>query len=875
MRRALFAWYPFQKNAELLEIDADYGALTGLFCDKCAKVVATESSLRKAKAIKERYKGRNNLQVYAGALEDFDYRRFENRFDYIVLYNVLERKGYGYGEQKAYLEYLDLVKMMLKPHGKILAVVNNRHGIRYFCGARDPYTGIPFDGINKYPNGTKAYAFEKNELEELLVNADMPHYKFFYPLPDARFPQMIYTDSHMVYENISERMTFYDIPNDTLIARERCLYKDFMKSGVFGYFANSFLVEIVIKDENTKVEYAIISSDRGSDRSFATVVYAEKVTKNPIYWQGKATAALCVNNIRELKNNGIRIVPHELNNGNIIMPKIEAETLSTYLKKIAFLDEKKFIALFDQLYDNILNSSEYISEEYDRIKGPILRKCYFDMTPVNCFYYKNELIFFDQEFVRENYYAKYTLYRGIKYTYMSMWELEQKIPQNVLKRRYQLDELWDEFEAEEAKFIEKVRNRKVNGQLENWSEGDEQKIYIRVEQLERVPENKVSDPPVWLKKVQTVQLRILKYVQDICIKHDIRYWLFYGSLLGAVRHRGMIPWDDDIDIVMMREDYERFLTIAFDEIDSPYFLQTMRSDPKCYFGGYAKLRYNDSTAMNVYDYNSGANQGIAIDILPLDYAPLENECPEFYEELRNCHKLLYAEVYEEGRECQIPKEKMREQWNKIAEYTHERLCDLLDEKIRSTSDKQNVAILSAYSEKQYTLYPRCLFEKIKTVPFEDDQVSIPEDYKSMLEKMYGKGYMQIPEKEAQKFKHNLFYNADVPYKKYYSRFEGIIDAAKDKQYIIVGTSELADTFIDQNRMKLSILCIADNNKSGTMFWGYPVKKIEEIKDVPREKRKIVICERYFRATEKMLQEAGIDDYYIYIHDKWWLLGNNE
>ena len=161
----LFAWYPFKKEAELLEIDAEYGALTGLFCDKCKKVAVTETCYERAKAIAKRYNDRENLTVYAGALEDFDYTKFCDRFDYIVINGVLERKGYGYKEQKAYLEYLNLIQKMLKPTGILLLVVNNRYGLQYFCGKREKFTGYPYEGINQYPDGTPAYGFEKGKCQ--------------------------------------------------------------------------------------------------------------------------------------------------------------------------------------------------------------------------------------------------------------------------------------------------------------------------------------------------------------------------------------------------------------------------------------------------------------------------------------------------------------------------------------------------------------------------------------------------------------------------------------------------------------------------------------------------------------------------------------
>lgn len=90
-----------------------------------------------------------------------------------------------------------------------------------------------------------------------------------------------------------------------------------------------------------------------------------------------------------------------------------------------------------------------------------------------------------------------------------------------------------------------------------------------------------------LRTYQLRLLRILKYFDSVCKKHDIKYWLSGGTCLGAIRHEGFIPWDDDIDVAMFREDYERLVEV-FEETDD-YALQTYRNDPH-YICTYAKVR---------------------------------------------------------------------------------------------------------------------------------------------------------------------------------------------------------------------------------------------------------------------------------------------
>jgi lipopolysaccharide cholinephosphotransferase len=117
-----------------------------------------------------------------------------------------------------------------------------------------------------------------------------------------------------------------------------------------------------------------------------------------------------------------------------------------------------------------------------------------------------------------------------------------------------------------------------------------------------------------LRQAQLVMLRLLRYFDAICRKHGLRYWLDAGTLLGAARHGGFIPWDDDVDVMMPREDYDRFVSVAADELPSDIFFQTKATDPE-HDIGWAKLRdrgsYMDDPG-GPYPYH----QGIPIDIFP-------------------------------------------------------------------------------------------------------------------------------------------------------------------------------------------------------------------------------------------------------------------
>jgi lipopolysaccharide cholinephosphotransferase len=132
------------------------------------------------------------------------------------------------------------------------------------------------------------------------------------------------------------------------------------------------------------------------------------------------------------------------------------------------------------------------------------------------------------------------------------------------------------------------------------------------------PDNRLEgDTP--LRQAQLVMLRILRIVDYICRKHHIRYWFCSGTLLGAVRHKGFIPWDDDLDIAMMREEYDKFIRIAKTELPDDLFLQT-RDTEQAYdnLPSPCKIRDTKSLILMEHSLKKKYHQGIFIDIFPFD-----------------------------------------------------------------------------------------------------------------------------------------------------------------------------------------------------------------------------------------------------------------
>lgn len=123
-----------------------------------------------------------------------------------------------------------------------------------------------------------------------------------------------------------------------------------------------------------------------------------------------------------------------------------------------------------------------------------------------------------------------------------------------------------------------------------------------------------------LQQLKDCERDMLAAFVAVCEKHNIKYTLQGGTLLGAVRHQGFIPWDDDVDVSLPRKEYERFIAVAGKELPSYYFLQTKDTDPE-YPNNFAKIRDSRTTFIETSARHLNINHGAYIDIFPIDYYP--------------------------------------------------------------------------------------------------------------------------------------------------------------------------------------------------------------------------------------------------------------
>lgn len=231
---------------------------------------------------------------------------------------------------------------------------------------------------------------------------------------------------------------------------------------------------------------------------------------------------------------------------------------------------------------------------------------------------------------------------------------------------------------------------------------------------------------------QRALLQMLHEVDRICRKYGIQYMLFAGTALGAVRHGGFIPWDDDIDVIMLRPEYERFLALAVDELDSnTYYLQREFSEHWPMF--FAKLRKNGTACIERYiPRDPLTHQGIYIDIFPCDNlsdVPVKRRC-----QFLASKAVIAQSLYRRGYLTDNLGKKLAMQLSRCL--SMKALWTYATDKAKNESRMVH-SFFGASSRYEKSTYPREWFTETTLLPFEDGVFPVSAYYDEMLTMLYG------------------------------------------------------------------------------------------------------------------------------------------
>ena len=566
---AWLAWYPVRKGSSALWIGPERAAVLSWLRSRCGNVVVTDPENEE-----------------------------EERFDYVISFDGLEY-------QKDPVSALQRWLSFLKPEGILLLGADNRYGLKYLLGAGEKHTGIPYYGVNGYFSGiagkenalpdpqTGGRSYSKNEWAGILINAGVKQYRFFYPVPDARMPQLIFTDEWKDGSDTA-RLFDYNYADPSLRALEHRIFREAAENGALSFVSDSFLIEITKEGTLSGIDYAVITADRGENGSMATVIGpGSRVRKRALWKAGerklKETKTLAV----ELNALGIPVLDPELKEDGcgryLEMPLAKGELLSHAMERLIVCDTEKFLALFDSVYDCIKKSFTADSDGKTPLTGSAdgSGRVFLDLAPCNAFYREEDgsILFFDQEFAGDGLTPAFSLYRTIKYFFMSPKRNEWPLSAEDLYERYGITkEMAADFEEQERIFIQKVRNADDFSWALELSVPDTGRMVADAEKAakEQKKPYRVGYVPGVFDLFHVGHLRLIERCKERC------EYLIVGVLTDELvdfykAKRPVIPFEERKRIIEALKCVDRVVAVNFENTDKIAAWEQLKYD--CHFSG--------------------------------------------------------------------------------------------------------------------------------------------------------------------------------------------------------------------------------------------------------------------------------------------------
>lgn len=255
-----------------------------------------------------------------------------------------------------------------------------------------------------------------------------------------------------------------------------------------------------------------------------------------------------------------------------------------------------------------------------------------------------------------------------------------------------------------------------------------------------------------LSKVKQIELNILENVHSFCVKNNIKYSLVFGTMLGALRHNGFIPWDDDIDIIMLREDYEEFERCWKQSHPDGLILENSKTNSN-YTQCITKIRKNHTCFLQESEKNAKYHTGIFIDIFVFDRVadtPIKQKKQIIY----SMFYYLYTRGFPFDRGSKFLKIGCKFLLNIVPRKNYSSLALKFEKKLKKYNSKKSNSLVCYCTAEYSTVYfPHYCMDDLELVKFEDKEFYSSKYSDEMLKTSYG-DYMQLPPAEERTWKHS-------------------------------------------------------------------------------------------------------------------------
>lgn len=461
LQKGLIAWYDFASESDVLYVGNDDDAAADFLRSKSGRTY-DEINTQVSK----------NLAITVASFDTVSNDSFRtenrNRFDYVICVGLAEKAC-------ILSDFIDGIKAMAAPGAVFLFGMNNRMGIKYFCGDRDPYTDRNFDGIEGY---RRAYSsdsdefngrmYDKYEIREILNGCGVAQLKFYSVLSDLKNPILMFAEGYLPKEDLATRIyPVYNYPKSVFLEEEP-LYKTLVDNDMFHQMANAYLVEFSFDKKRELSDALQITSTmvRSPADSMLTVIHDDlTVEKKNVYPEGRQRLINMLEYADDLKAHGLKVIDMELTERGLTMPYIDAPVGQLYLKNLFLTDLDEFFVKMDHFRDLILQSSETVGENMGEELGVTLKYGYPDMVPLNSFYIDGDFVFFDQEFRKEEYPANAIIGRMVSTFYAGNFGLQSIMTRNDMYDRYGLLPRINDWRRMEGQFLSQLRN---DGELRDY-----------------------------------------------------------------------------------------------------------------------------------------------------------------------------------------------------------------------------------------------------------------------------------------------------------------------------------------------------------------------------------------------------------------------
>lgn len=494
IRKNIINWYPFDKEASILEINTKMKEITNELKNKVNSVI-TINSINEKSQIGNR------------------------KFDYVILIGLEEY-------EISLKQFLEFAQNHLKENGKILFSCNNKYGL-------DTYNTDCESDINKK-------LISKKQIQEELKKQNISDYKFYYPLPSYKYTNVIFTDKCLPNsESIQRDFTLYNNKQVLSLKDEREKYTEIIEEDkeLFTFFANSYLVEISKIDN--KIQFVSFNNSRKDEYKIKTIMKEDIVYKQSLDEKGNKHINDIKKNIDILNEIGIKILDTYQN--DIIFSKIidkENALDKILIQNIRNGNKDKAIDIINKFIKNIkeklvINNdkeSKTVFEKYQiEIDDNLNKKFnytkygFFDLIFQNCFYINNEFYFYDQEWLEENIPIEFIIYRAIEYLSNSSKQVDK---QNLFEE-FNLSEFIECFEQLEEVLQEQIKDNEI-WEIHSLNRKTVKNVYdtqIHYRNLNAILEQKINKQKNEANlKIEGMQKEILTLTNELNIIKNSRIW---------------------------------------------------------------------------------------------------------------------------------------------------------------------------------------------------------------------------------------------------------------------------------------------------------------------------------------------------------------